>query len=145
MCLQPVLSVAFLSLTPAEPWPSMLGEVGPTQHPSGAAQTSPGRGAPAMLEYCPCTIACVALSSPRHKRWLLPWRSSPIHITSWGTAAHPRDVTAVVGAELLQTLTFPNPWERELRPASWEENTGTTQAFGLLCSEQEKTNILLLN
>lgn len=62
-----------------------------------------------------------------------------------GIAAHPRDVTAAVGAELLQTLTFPKPWESETRPAPREGNAGTTQALGLLCSEQGKTNISLLN
>lgn len=62
-----------------------------------------------------------------------------------GAADQPGDAAAALGAELLQTLTFPKPWEGEIRAAPREENAGTTPALGLLCSEQEKTNILLLN
>lgn len=57
------------------------------------------------------------LSSCSHKCWLfLEHPPSSHHLM--GTAAHPRDATTEVGVELLQTLTFPNPWESEIRPVS---------------------------
>lgn len=49
----------------------MLGEIGPTQCPPGAALASPGRRALALLQRCPCSIARTALSSPSHERRLL--------------------------------------------------------------------------
>lgn len=144
MCLQPVLSTALLPLPPAGPRPSVLGDLGATQCPLGAAQTSSGRGAPALLEHCPCTIACTALSSPSHKRRLLLSCSSLIHITSWGKAAHPRDATAVVGAELLQTLTFPTPWESEIRPASWEESAAQHKPSDCFVQSKKKQTFYFL-
>ena len=139
--LAAVLSTALLPLSPAGPWPSMLGVKGGTQHMSGAAQTAPGREESALpMHDCP---RFSELTQPQ--ALAAPLAFLPVHIIAWGTAPCPRDGTAAVGAELLQTLTLPNPWESEIRRASWEENTSTTQALGLLCSEQEKTNILLLN
>lgn len=63
---------------------------------------------------------------------------SPIPLPS---PSRPRDEAPVVGPELLQLPHYPNPWESELSPIPWEQNTGTTPALGLLSLESEEKQI----